>query len=350
MKELLRELTALPGSCGFENDVAKYLYQRVKQTADEAYIDGLGNLIAMKQGSRPGPTLMLSAHIDEVGFIVKKIEPSGLLRFEKLGGHDDRVMLSEHVVVNTDQGPRHGVVGTISCHMLKYDDRTVVRPYTKLYIDVGAKDAAGVERLGIHVGDSVTWATPLLDFGENRVMGHAFDDRAGCAVLVKALEEVDFSQVCGKVFFVFSAQEEVGLRGARVASQQIAADVALAVDTTPASDTPEPVNDGTIRLGGGPGIKAMDHSLVANVKVRRKLCELAKQLGMPYQIEVFPGIGTDAGEMHKEKAGVPTGVISIPSRYAHCPHEVLDWGDLELCKDLLKAFILAQSDPEEFWF
>lgn len=350
MKELLRELTALPGTCGFESDVAKYLYKRVKKTADEAYIDGLGNLIAMKQGGRPGPTLMLSAHIDEVGFMVKKIEPSGLLRFEKLGGHDDRVVLSEHVVVNTEQGPRHGVVGTISCHMLKYDDRTVVRPYTKLYIDVGATDAAGVERLGIQVGDSITWATPLQDFGENRVMGHAFDDRAGCALLVKALEEVDFSQVNGKVFFVFSAQEEVGLRGARVASQQIAADVALAVDTTPASDTPEPVNEGTIRLGGGPGIKAMDHSLVANVKVRRKLSELAKQLDIPYQIEVFPGIGTDAGEMHKEKAGVPTGVISIPSRYAHCPHEVIDWGDMEQCKDLLKAFILAQSDPEEFWF
>ncbi len=131
-------------------------------------------------------------------------------------------------------------------------------------------------------------------------MGHAFDDRAGCALLLATLEELDFSQLCGKVYFVFSTQEEVGLRGARVASQQIGADVALAVDTTPASDTPEPVNDGTVRLGGGPAIKAMDHSLIANVAVRRHLVALAKQLGLPYQIEIFPGIGTDGGDAQRK--------------------------------------------------
>lgn len=349
MKELLRELVSLPGTCGFEEDVAQYLYRRVAPLADEAYVDGVGNLIVMKQGGLEGPTLMLSAHMDEVGFMVRKIEKNGLLRFEKLGGHDDRVLPSEHVLVHGAKGACHGIIGTISCHMRRFDDEKLVRHYRQLYIDVGARDDAGVGEMGISEGDSITWATPLQDFGQNRALGHGFDDRAGCALLVKALEETDFSQVHGKVYFVFSSQEEVGLRGARVASQQIAADVALAVDTTPASDTPESVNDGTILLGGGPGIKAMDGSLVANAKVRRRLQELCAKLDIPCQIEVFPGIGTDAGEMHKEKAGVPTGAISIPSRYAHCPHEVIDWGDMDQCLKLLQAFILSLREPGEFW-
>ena len=232
MKELLRELVSLPGTCGFEENVAQYLYRRVAPLADEAYVDGLGNLIVMKQGGQEGPTLMLSAHMDEVGFMVRKIEKNGLLRFEKLGGHDDRVLPSEHVLVHGAKGACHGIIGTISCHMRRFDDEKLVRHYRQLYIDVGARDDAGVREMGISEGDSITWATPLQDFGQNRALGHGFDDRAGCALLVKALEETDFSQVHGKVYFVFSSQEEVGLRGARVASQQIAADVALAVDTT----------------------------------------------------------------------------------------------------------------------
>ena len=149
---------------------------------------------------------------------------------------------------------------------------------------------------------------------------------------------------------MFSAQEELGLRGARVASQQIAADVALAIDTTACSDTFEAMMDGCISLGRGVGVKAMDHSLLASVAVRRKLVNLAKENAIPYQIEVFCGIGTDAGEMHKEKSGVPTSVLSIPSRYAHCPVEVLDLGDLQATYDLLSAFILAMRTKEEFAF
>ena len=138
MKELLRDLVALPGCGAFEQPVGRYIAERAGRWADGVQTDGLGNVIAWKQGGRPGPTVMLSAHMDEVGFMVRKIEPSGLLRFEKLGGNDDRVMLSEHVIVHTQNGPVQGVVGTISCHMLKFDDRTRVRPYRDLYIDIGA--------------------------------------------------------------------------------------------------------------------------------------------------------------------------------------------------------------------
>ena len=351
MRELLRELISIPAPCGFEHEIARYLVNRLKDKADEIWVDGLGNVIAKKNGAHPGPTLMLSAHADEVGFIVKKIEKNGLIRFEKVGGHDDRTILNERVLIKTQDGTlRPGVIGCISCHMLRFDNPQLVRKHSEMYIDVGAKDAEGVARLGIQVADPITWHTPYEEFGEGRVMGHGFDDRAGCAVLCKCLEDIDFAKVHGTVYGVFSAQEELGLRGARVASQQITADVALAIDTTACSDTFEAMMDDCIGLGRGVGIKAMDHSLLASVAVRRKLVALAKENAIPYQIEVFCGIGTDAGEMHKEKSGVPTSVLSIPSRYAHCPVEVIDLGDLQAAKDLLSAFILAMRTKEEFAF
>ena len=351
MRAILKDLVSIPGACGFEHEVARYLYNRLKNVADEIWVDGLGNVIAKKSGAHPGPTLMLSAHADEVGFIVKKIEANGLIRFEKVGGHDDRMILNERVIVRTQDGRRHeGVIGCISCHMLRFDNPQLVRKHSEMYIDVGVKDAEGVARLGIQVCDPITWHTPYQEFGENRAMGHGFDDRAGCAVLAKCLEDIDFTQVHGTVYFVFSAQEELGLRGARVASQQIEADVAIAVDTTAASDTFEAMMDNTLCLGNGVGIKVMDFSLLASVHVRKKLQRLAEANAIAHQLEIFCGIGTDAGEMHKEKAGVPTSVLSIPSRYAHCPVEIIDLDDLQATKDLLSAFILDMRSKEEFAF
>ena len=307
MQELLKKLVSVPGPCGFEHEVIRYLRDRLTPVADEIWVDGLGNLIVKKCGAHPGPTLMLSAHADEVGFIVKKIEKNGLIRFEKIGGHDDRVILNERVIVRTQDGRLHeGVIGCISAHMMRFDNTQLIRKHSEMYIDVGAKDDEAVRRMGIRVADSITWQTPYTPFGENRVMGHGFDDRAGCAVLAKCLEDIDFENVHGTVYFVFSVQEELGLRGARVASQQITADVAIAVDTTAASDTFEAMMDNTTRLGDGVAIKAMDFSLLASLAVRRKLTALAEENAIPYQTEVFCGIGTDAGEMHKEKAGVPT--------------------------------------------
>ena len=351
MRALLKDLVSIPGACGFEHEVARYLYNRLKDVADEIWVDGLGNVIAKKNGAHPGPTLMLSAHADEVGFIVKKIEANGLIRFEKVGGHDDRTILNERVVIRTQDGTlRQGVIGCISAHMMRFDNTQLVRKHSEMYIDVGAKDAEGVARLGIRVCDPITWYTPYEEFGESRAMGHGFDDRAGCAVLAKCLEDIDFTKVPGTVYFVFSTQEELGLRGARVASQQIAADVAIAVDTTAASDTFEAMMDNTLCLGKGVGIKVMDFSLLASVHVRKKLQRLAEQNSITHQLEIFCGIGTDAGEMHKEKAGVPTSVLSIPSRYAHCPVEIIDLDDLQATKDLLSAFILDMRTKEEFSF
>lgn len=339
MRELLKELTAIHGPCGYEDDVAIYIANRLKSHVDSLDIDNAGNLVAIKKGHKAGPRIIVAAHMDEVGFIVKKIEENGLIRFEKLGGHDDRILLSQRVQIKTEKGMRTGVIGTISAHMVKFDDPTKVRIHRNLYIDIGADSIQEARELGIEIGDSISWY-PHFDFlTDTRVAGKAFDDRAGCVVLMKALEELDAADFAGEIVGVFTVQEEVGLRGARVAAHQFDGDVALALDTTAVSDTPEEMMDNTLKLGNGVGIKVIDFSLIANKKVKNHLVKLAKEQEITYQLEVFPGIGTDAGELSVGHNGIPAGVLSIPSRNAHSSIEVLDLKDLEATKQLLMAFI-----------
>ena len=350
METLLKELLAFVGPSGFEHDVARFIAHKAGGLAEDVQVDGIGNVAARVRGAHPGPLTVVCAHMDEVGFIVKKIEGNGLLRFEKLGGHDDRVLPAQRVRVRTAAGTLTGVIGTISAHMAKYDDAARVRGSAELYIDIGARDRAEALEMGVRVGDPAAWATEYERIGAGRALGKGFDDRAGCAVLLQVMAELDRSRLYGDVVAVFSVQEEVGLRGARAARRQWEADVALAVDTTPASDTPEAMMDGTLVLGGGPGIKVMDFSLIASRSVRDRLERVARERGIPHQFEVFAGIGTDGGEWATAKAGVPTGVLSIPSRYAHSSAEVIDLGDLEQTKELLKHFLLSVRSREEFSF
>ncbi len=350
MEELLKQLLELPGACGQEQAVISFIKDRLSSIADEICVNGLGDLIVTKKGAFDGPVLAVSAHADEVGFIIKKIEKNGLLRFEKLGGHDDRILLSQKVFVWGENGALPGVIGTISAHMQKFDNTSVIRHYRELYIDIGAADAEEAAALGVRTGDQVTWDTPYTKAGKNRAFGHAFDDRCGCALLINAFENTDFSKVHGTLVGIFSTQEEVGLRGAHAAADTVHADAALAVDTTAVSDTPEAMMDNTLALGKGAGIKVMDGSLLAAKSVWRFMQKLAEENGIPYQMEIFTGIGTDAGALHMAAGGVPSGVISVPSRYAHSSIEMIDLGDFKACADLLEAFLYGMKEKEQFGF
>ncbi|PKR78178.1 endoglucanase [Halalkalibacillus sediminis] len=350
MENLLKDLTNIHGPCGFEEDVATYIAKRLNDSVDSIEVDGVGNLTVRKKGRKDGPKIVVAAHMDEIGFIVKKIEENGLLRFEKLGGHDDRILLSQRVQLNTSKGLRNGIIGTISAHMKKFDEPNKIRSHQQLYIDIGANSKQDAAELGVKVGDTVTWHPYYDRLTENRVMGKAFDDRAGCAVLIQAFEELEANDFSGEMVGVFTVQEEVGLRGARVASRQQNADVAIALDTTAVSDTPEEMMDQTLAIGGGTGIKVLDFSLIANKKVRNHLVEIAEREKITHQLEVFPGIGTDAGELSLAHQGVPTGVLSIPSRYAHSSVEVVDLNDIEATKNLLVAFVKEMKATVEYKF
>lgn len=353
MIELLKTLTSLSGPCGYEHSVSYFLKEYINDKVDEVNIDPIGNVIARKKGDKPGPTILLTAHMDEIGFIVKKVESNGLLRFEKLGGHDDRILLAQPVKVMGENGDIPGVIGTISAHYAKFDDVSKVRKHSQLYIDIGVSSRNEVEELGIEVGTPIVWGTEFQVLGKGanpRVRSKALDDRAGCAVLVQVLEELQEVSFAGELVFLFAVQEEVGLRGAKTAAEHIYADAAIAIDTTAVSDTPEETMDQTLALGKGTGIKVIDFSLIVHKTMKNLLVGLAKENNIPYQLEVFPGIGTDGGAVNYANKGIPTGVLSIPSRYAHSPVEVIDMGDVEATKELVKSFILKLHEGQTFPF
>ncbi|WP_078429067.1 M42 family metallopeptidase [Alkalihalobacterium alkalinitrilicum] len=353
MYELLKTLTSLHGPCGYEQPVTSWIKHTIEGLVDELTVDSLGNVIAHKKGTSPGPKTIITAHMDEIGFIVKKIENNGLIRFEKLGGHDDRILLAQKVQVRTKTGLLAGVIGTISAHFAKFDDPNKVRNHRQLYIDIGATSKENAVALGVEIGNLITW-WPSMDFLGNeqtgRVVGKGFDDRAGCAVIIQTLRDLQGVHFAGEVIAIFTVQEEVGLRGAQVAARNVEADVAIAIDTTAVSDTPEDTMDQTLHLGRGTGVKVIDFSLISHPMVKEKLLELAKRTSINFQYEVFPGIGTDGGAVSLANKGIPTGVLSIPSRYAHSPVEVIDMADLEATKGLLKEFILSMKEDTEFTF
>ncbi len=351
MLNKVKELTELAGPSGYEQPVTSYLNENMKPYSDEVKVDSIGNVTASLKGSKPGPKMLVTAHMDEVGFIVKNVESNGLLRFEKLGGHDDRILLAQKVLVRSKSGPRLGVIGTISAHYKKFDAPEKVRDYRQLYIDVGADSPEEVSELGIEVGDPITWQPSVENLGSERtgkIVGKGFDDRAGCATLMQLFEDLQHRDFEGEVIALFAVQEEVGLRGAKVALANMDFDIAIALDTTAASDTPEDVMDDSLKLGGGAGVKILDTSLIAHPAVKDKLTKLAKKHSIAYQFELFPGIGTDAGAVTLANKGVPTGVLSIPSRNAHSPVEVIDLKDLHAVKQLLIEFV--QDSEKHFGF
>ncbi len=336
----LRDLVNLTGPSGQEEDVARHLVRKLEHLADEVRVDALGNVIAHRKGKGTGPSLVISAHMDEIGFIVRRIDPDGYLRFEKLGGHDDRILLAQRVWVRGAKGRLMGVIGCKSAH-LSVGDRDRVVKHTEMYIDIGARNADDVRAMGVSVGDPVGYVGELAEVGLNtgRYIAHGLDDRAGCALQLHLLEELREVELAGDLYAVFSVQEEVGLRGARTAGQAIQADVALAIDMTAADDTPD---TGTrhLRLGEGPGIKIMDNSLLAHPAIRRALLRAAEAAGVTTQPEILTGIGTDAGALHQAGPGAPTGALSVANRYTHSPIEMVDIRDLEGAYALLKRFVL----------
>ncbi|MCM2677353.1 M42 family metallopeptidase [Alkalicoccobacillus plakortidis] len=353
MQKLLEQLTGLHGPCGNEQPVSKWIRDYVTSLADEVRVDALGNVFATKKGAKPGPHVVITAHMDEVGFIAKKIENNGLIRFEKLGGNDDRLLLTQKVQLRTKKGFLTGVIGSISAHYAKFDDAGKVRNHRQLYIDIGARDKAHALELGVEEGTPITWKPNMEYLGNEstgRFVGKGFDDRAGCAVIIKLLEEFDGAEFAGTITAIFTVQEEVGLRGAQVAARQVEADVAIALDTTAVSDTPEETMDASLAIGAGTGIKVLDFSLISHPAVRDALIHIADEKNIAYQKEIFPGIGTDGGAISLANNGIPTGVLSIPSRYAHSPVEVIDLGDLLATKELLKEFIMSLKQGVQFLF
>jgi len=335
VEQLIRQLAAAYGPSGHEEPVRALLSAHVAPLADEITVDRLGNLIARirGQGGPQARRVMLAAHMDEIGLIVTHIDDKGFLRFAPVGGLGPATLLGQRVVF------ADGTVGVIGAE--KLEDVKDLK-MERLFIDIGAGSrAAAAQR--VQVGSMAVFAQEVAGSG-SRLTGKALDDRSGCAVLVEVMHHLRAAAPPHEVYCVFSVQEEVGLRGARTAAYAIAPDMALAVDVTPSGDTPqgEKLN---VALGGGTAIKVKDRSLISHPKVRQLLVDTAAEAGIPYQMEVLPYGGTDAGAIHLTKSGVPAGALSIPARYLHTPGEMVDLGDVAATVDLLVA-VLKGPLPE----
>jgi endoglucanase len=325
MKALIQKLVEATGPSGHEQEVRELVRAEIAAHADELQVDPLGNLIARKNPSRKGAgggvhRLMLAAHMDEIGLMVTHVDDNGYARFTSIGGVYPRHLNGGRVrFMNGAQG----VIGTE-----RTQPSSQWLSLEKHFIDLGANSSADCP---VRVGDVAAFERPLLDLG-GRLAAKAMDDRVGVAVLVETLKRLKKSPY--EVYFVFSVQEEVGLRGATTAAYAIEPEIGLAVDVTDSGDTPKGVQM-EVALGKGPAIKVRDGGMLSDPRVVDWLVSAAQGAGLPYQLEVLLGGTTDARAMQVSRTGVPTGALSIPCRYVHSPSEMVDYQDVQNAVQLL---------------
>lgn len=317
--DILKKLVSVHGASGCESEAVKAIESEIKAYADEIYVDTLGNLIAHKKGN--GKKIMFAAHADEIGIVVTYIEKNGFLRFSNVGGLYTKELLGRRVIF------KDGTVGVI---YTEKDNKAM--QMSKMYIDIGAESDEEAKK-AVSVGDTAVFEGAYHRNGD-KIISKALDNRAGCYVLIEAMKRVKSDN---DLYFVFTSQEEVGLRGARCAAFSVEPDYAIAVDVTDTGDTPEGEKS-AVKLGNGACIKVMDRSVICDSEIRSKLIELAKSEEIPYQLEIMTDGGTDAGVIHLTRDGVKTGGISIPTRYIHSPSEMADVKDIEACIRLAAAF------------
>ena len=332
MKDMIKKLTEEYGPSGSENKVTEIIKKEIAPFVDEVKLDKMGSLVATKKGD--GAKVMLAAHMDEIGLIVTHIDKKGFLRFSAVGGVSSFRLSGLRVIFD------NGQIGVIDLEKVSDPGKAGL---DKMFIDIGAKSKEEAESK-VSIGDFAVFRQDFVDLG-NRVVSKAMDDRIGCVILMETAKRLKNSS--NEIHFVFTVQEEVGCRGAETSAYAIKPDLGIAVDVTRTGDMPEAATM-EVALGKGPAIKVRDSSIIVPPKVRQFLIQTAKELDMPYQLEVLESGGTDAGPMQRSRGGVPSGVISIPTRHLHSPSEMVDINDTEGCIKLLTAVLEKDLHKEGF--
>ena len=338
LSENLEKLSNMCGVTGREEDVRKLMVKLMKPYVDEIAVDKLENVIAVKKGKSGSPKVMVAAHMDEVGLMVKTITKEGFVQFAKMGGIDDRILLAQKVVVHTQKGPLQGIIGAKPPHIQKEDERKKIVTYDRLFIDIGAENLKDANKMGVKVGDPVSFDVQYAKLSKDIVTGKAFDDRVGCAIMIETLKQLGSTDctVCA----VGTVQEEVGLRGAATATFGIDPDIGIALDVTVAGDVPGVRDfDTSVKMGKGPVLTVADAGLITHPKVLRMLMDAAEESKIPYQLETgLPG-ATDAARISLSRQGVPSGTVSVATRYIHSPAGMLSLKDAENSAKLTAAAI-----------
>jgi len=342
LKDLLKKLSEAPGVSGNESRIKRIIIDEVKDFVDEIKEDSMGNLITIKKGKN-NFNIMVAAHMDEIGFMVKHIDDKGFISFETIGGFDPKSLGSQRVRIHSSKGDILGVIGLKPPHITSQDEKDKALKLEDLKIDIGLNSKEEVESLGIKPGDSITRDISFAELGkENIVSCKSFDNRAGCAILIEIIKKIknpDFT-----LYGVFTTQEEVGLRGAKTAAYGLDINFALIIDSTTAGPIPKTeIDKVTISLGKGPSIDLMDRGFILNEKVKNLLIKSANDAKVPFQTHISSG-STDGAAVHITKEGIPTGVISIPSKYIHSTVEIVDINDLDnTLKLVMKSLEIAKN-------
>jgi endoglucanase len=342
---LLRELSESFGPSGFERETAAIVKREAQRYADEISYDKLGSVIAKKRGSSDSPKILLAGHVDEVGFVVTGIEEqTGFVTFSQLGGWFDQVLLGHRVVIRTSNGDVPGVIAAKPPHLLSPEERDKVVKKDVMFIDVGATSREVTEKeLGVRVGDPVApWSPFSLARGGKVAIGKAFDDRVGTFVGLEVLRKLKTEKLehPNTVYVAGTVQEEVGLRGASTVGNVVEPDLAFALEVDIAGDVPGiKRNEAPSRMGKGPSVLTFDATMIPNQSFKEFVIETAESEGIPYQLSVVPGGGTDAGKFHVVRAGAPSIVIGVPTRHIHSHAAMVDVSDIESAVGLVLALI-----------
>jgi putative aminopeptidase FrvX len=338
LNQNLEKLSNACGVTGRENPVRILMAEMMKPYADEIQIDRMENVIATKKGKPNALKIMLAAHMDEVGLMVKTISKDGFLQFSKMGGIDDRILPAQKVTVFSKNACYPGIIGSKPPHIQKEEERKKIITHDDLFIDVGATSKEDATKMGISIGDPVAFDVAYTTLGNGAAMGKAFDNRAGCATMIeimKQLKETDCT-----VYAVGTVQEEVGLRGAATAAFGIDPDLAIVLDVTIAGDVPGVREyDTSVKMGKGPALTICDSGLITHHKVLRWFLDTAQEEKIAIQLESGLLGSTDAARISVTRQGIPSGTISIPTRYIHSPVGMLNLTDIENSAKLAAAAI-----------
>jgi endoglucanase len=341
MLENFERLAEIPGGSGFEEKVIEFMVTELKKNLPDVSVDPLGNVIGkLGKGKK---SAMVCVHSDEVGMLIKYIDPKGYIYFDLNGMIDERVLLSTKVDICTDKGIYTGVVGVKNRHLLTAEDLKRPIGISELWIDVGAGSPEEIKRCGIEIGDPIVFHPSFQKMGKDTIVSKAIDNRVGCAILIDLAEKMKTKKIDYQLFFVAASQEEVGSRGAKVAAQTLGPDMAMVIDTVPASDPVTPPQQATAECGKGPVIRSMDVNALGwgtiySKKIRQRLIHTAIKNRIPHQKDIFR-TWTDASSIHTSGRGIPCGGLYIPRRYSHSPMELVKWSDVERTAELLSLFL-----------
>lgn len=330
---LLKQLSELSGISGNEKEVRDFIIDEIKPYVDSVKIDRIGNIIAYKKGNENSKTLMVTAHMDEVGLLIKDIDSSGLLKFMPVGGIDKRILVSKTVSVGKDKV--FGVIGAKPIHLQKREEWINALNMDDLYIDIGATSKEDAERF-VSIGDYASFSSEYIEFGNNLIKAKALDNRVGCSLLIDLIKEIkDVS-----FYAVFTVMEEVGLVGAGPAAFEVNPDIAIVIEGTLCYEVSKLDSHLTpTQLGKGPAISLADRTTVYNPQFRKRIENIAKTNNIPYQYRKTAMGGNDAGKIHTNKTGALTTCISVPCRYIHSPNSVMSMDDYNNAHKLLSSIL-----------